>query len=113
MSTRSSKKASRPRGVSNVYADLGCRAPESMLVKAHLVGRITELLSERGMTQAQAATVLGISQPKLSKMLRGQFRDMSLFSLMHCFTQLGQDVCIVIRPSSNKGGTGVLSMNFA
>lgn len=82
-------------------------------MKAHLVSRIAELLSERGMTQVQAATVLGIPRSKLSKMLRGRFRDISLFKLMHCFTQLRHDVCIVIRPSSNKGGTGVFSVNFA
>lgn len=113
MSTLSRKYASRPRGINNVYADLGCRAPESMLVKAHLVSRIAELLSKRGMTPVQAATMLGIPRSKLSKMLRGQFRDISLFKLMHCFTQLGHDVSIVIRPSSNKGGTGVFSVNFA
>lgn len=40
------------RGITNVYTDLGYRAPESMLVKGQLVSRIAELLAERGMTQA-------------------------------------------------------------
>ena len=78
--------------ICNPSTDLGYRAPESMLVKAQLVGRIAELLAERVLTQTQAATVLRIPQPKLSKMLRGQFRGLSERRLMDCLTQLGQDV---------------------
>lgn len=89
MRTRSRKQPSHRRGSTNVYADLGYRAPESMLVKAQLVSRIAELLAERGMTQTQAATVLGIPQAKLSKMLRGQFRGFSERKLMGYLTQLG------------------------
>lgn len=77
-------------GTTNVYADLGYRAPESMLVKAQLVSRVAELLAERGMTQTQAATVLGIPQSNLSKILRGQFRGFPARKLMGCLTQLGQ-----------------------
>jgi len=86
MKTLSRKQTKHPRGISNVYADLGYRAPESMLVKAQLVSRIAELLSERGITRTQAATVLGIPQPQLSKLLRGQFRGFSERKLMDCLT---------------------------
>ena len=77
MTTHSRKQAIHRRGTTNVYADLGYRAPESMLAKAQLVSRIVELLAERGMTQTRAATVLGIPQPKLSKILSGHFRGFS------------------------------------
>lgn len=49
------------------------------------------------MTEAEAATLLGISQPKLSKVLRGQFRRLPLCKLMKCVTQLGQDVQLIVR----------------
>jgi len=75
--------------------------------------RIAELLSERGMTQTQAATVLGIPQPKLSRMLRGQFRGFSVHKLMGCLTQLGQDVHIVIRQRPDQRSTGALCVTFA
>ena len=89
---RSRKQATHRRGSTNVYADLGYRAPESMLVKAQLVTRIAELLAERGMPQTQAATVLGIAQSTLSKVLRGQFRKFRERKLLDWLTQLRQDV---------------------
>ena len=88
MSARSRQEASYSQGSINLYADLGYRAPESMLVKAQLVSRIAELLVERGMTQAEAAPVLDMPQPKLSKMLRGQFRGFSERKLMGYLTWL-------------------------
>ena len=63
-----------------------------MLVKAQLVTRIAELLAERGMPQTQAATVLGIAQSTLSKVLRGQFRKFRERKLLDWLTQLRQDV---------------------
>lgn len=101
------------RGSANVYGDLGDRAAQSMLVKAQLVSRIAELLAERDMTQTQAAAVLCIPQPKLSRMLRGQFRGFSERKLMDCLTRLGQDVQIIIRQRPNQRGAGAVSVTFA
>lgn len=113
MTAHSRKQATHRRGTTNVYADLGYRASESMLVKAQLVSRIVELLAERGMTQTQAATVLGIPQPKLSQILRGQFSGFSGRRLMHCLTQLGQDVQIIVRQRPDDDSTGAVSATFA
>lgn len=113
MTAHSRKQATHRRGTTNVYADLGYRAPESMLVKAQLVSRIVGLLAERGMTQTQAATVLGIPQPKLSKILRGQFRGFSEGKLVDCLTHLGQDVQIVVRQRPDDRSTGAVSVTFA
>lgn len=44
------EQASHIHGGPNVYADLGYRDPDRMLIKAQLVSRFTELLAERGMT---------------------------------------------------------------
>ncbi|HEY1892304.1 MAG TPA: helix-turn-helix transcriptional regulator [Steroidobacteraceae bacterium] len=112
MRAASHKPASYQHGTSNVYADLGYRAPETVLVKAQLVRRIAELLAERGMTQTEAATALDISQPKLLKMLCGEFRGLSLYKLMVCLTHLGQDVHIIISPRSDQRSTGTLSVTF-
>lgn len=86
----------------------------STRVKAQLARRITELLAESGIPQTDAAALLGLPEPKLSKMLRGQFRGFSLFELLKCFTHLGYDVRIVIRPRQDKSrSTGTLSVTFA
>jgi predicted XRE-type DNA-binding protein len=68
------------------------------LVKAQLVSQIGEILRKRGWSQQQAANVLGLTQPKLSKMLRGQFRGISEMKMMDCLVRLGRPVKIVVGP---------------
>ena len=100
-------------GSGNVYADLGFADANDMLIKAQLVGKISEILEERGLRQAKAAaTLLGIPQPKLSSMLRGQFRGLSERKLMDCLTRLGQDVQINVRHAPRTQGQGALSVVF-
>jgi predicted XRE-type DNA-binding protein len=82
----------------NAYAQLGFPDAEAMLVKAQLVSQIAEILRERGWSQQQAAKVLGLTQPKLSKMLRGQFRGISEMKMMDCLLRLGRAVKIVVGP---------------
>ena len=98
---------------SNVYADLGRAAAGSLLIKAQLVSKISEILEEQGLTQIKAAALLGIPQPNLSSMLRGQFRGLSERKLMDCLTRLGQDVQINVRHAAKKQGQGALSVVFS
>jgi predicted XRE-type DNA-binding protein len=84
----------------NVYAQLGFPDAEEMLVKAQLVTQIAEILRERGWNQQLAAKVLGLTQPKLSKMLRGQFRGISEMKMMDCLLRLGRAVKIVVGPET-------------
>jgi predicted XRE-type DNA-binding protein len=92
MKARSCKQATHRWGTTNVYADISHRASKSMLVKAQLVSNIAKFLAGRGMTQTQAATVLGIPQTKLSKLLCGQFREFCERNLLDWLAQLRQDV---------------------
>ncbi len=94
MKTPPRKHATNLRGTTNIYADLGYRSPESMRVKAQLVSRIAEVMTARDMPRTQAATVLGIAQSKLSKILRGQFREFCERKLLDWLTQLRQDVLL-------------------
>lgn len=84
----------------NVYAQLGFPDAEAKLVKAQLVSKIGEILRKRGWSQQQAAKVLGLTQPKLSKMLRGQFCGISEIKMMDCLVRLGRPVKIVEGPES-------------
>jgi predicted XRE-type DNA-binding protein len=79
---------------------LGFPDAEQMLVKAQLVSQIAEILRKRGWSQQQAAKVLGLTQPKLSKMLRGQFRGISEMKMMDCLLRLGRTVKIVVGPEA-------------
>jgi predicted XRE-type DNA-binding protein len=87
----------------NVYAQLGFPDAEEMLAKAQLVSKIGETLRKRGWSQQEAARVLGLTQPRLSKMLRGQFRGISEMKMMDCLVRLGRPVKIVVGRESKAG----------
>jgi predicted XRE-type DNA-binding protein len=101
------------KGSTNVYADLGFPDAEEMLVKAQLAFKIGEIIRRRKLTQAQAAEVLGIPQPKLSNMLRGQFRGISETKMIECLTRLGRNVEIVVKSASRSKSAGQVSVVFA
>jgi predicted XRE-type DNA-binding protein len=82
----------------NVFADIGLPDAADHLVKAKLVFKIDMLMRERGLRQVDAATLFGVKQPDVSKMLRGDFRQFSVERLMRFLVALGQDVEIVVRP---------------
>lgn len=69
-------------------------------LKAQLVVKIGRLLKERGLKQVEAAGLLGVKQPDVSKMLRGDFRQFSVERLLRFLVALGQDVEIVVKPPS-------------
>lgn len=100
-------------GSTNVYADLGLDNPEEMLVKAQLASKIGEIIKRRKLTQVQAAELLGMTQPKLSNLLRGQFRGISESKMLECLTRLGRDVEIVVRTTGRSRITGHVSVVFA
>lgn len=100
-------------GSGNVYADLGYADADEMLIKAQLVSKIGEIIKRKGFTQTQAAKLLGMPQPKLSNLLRGQFRGFSERRLMDCLTKLGRDVQIVVKATPRSRRDGRLSIVFA
>src|SRR3989442_15289715 len=71
-------------GSGNVYADIGVPDAEAMLIKAHLVTKIAELIKRKSLTQTQAAHLLGLPQPKVSALLRGNFRGLSERRFLDC-----------------------------
>ena len=91
-------------GSSNVYVDLRRPDADEMLVKAQLASRIGEVIKHRRLTQLAAAEITGLSQPKLSGLLRGQFRGVSEAKMLACLTRLGRDVRIVVGPAKRRAG---------
>ena len=100
-------------GSANVYEDLGLPDAAEMQVKATLAAKIGEIIKHRHLTQIQAAKILGMPQPKLSGMLRGQFRGISEAKMLECMNRLGRDVQIVVRKPSRSRTTGRTSVVFA
>lgn len=98
---------------SNVYADLGYRDAEEMLVKAQLVRKIHEIVRSKGLTQVETARLLGLTQPKVSALLRGQFRGVSERKLIDCLRNLGHDVEIVVKDRPRRRDGGRLTVVFA
>jgi predicted XRE-type DNA-binding protein len=90
-------------GSGNVFADLGLPDAQERQTKARLASRIAALLS--GRTQQEAATALGLDQPKVSKLVRGQLRGFSVERLLHLLTILGQDVEIRVSPATRSRTT--------
>ncbi len=99
------------KGSGNVFADLGISDPETHALKAALVHRIAKLIEQRGLTQVTAAKRMGISQPDVSKMLKGQFRPFSLERLMRFLNALGQDVEIAVSTPSRRRARGKLTVH--
>jgi predicted XRE-type DNA-binding protein len=87
---------SNGKKVKDAYQELGFADADEMLLKAQLAVKIAEALRKRGWSQQQAAKVLGMTQPKLSQMLRGQFRGISEVKMMDCLVRLGHGVKIVV-----------------
>ncbi len=99
------------RSTGNVFADLGVPQPEEALAKAELAAAIARLITGRHLTQVAAAKLLGVDQPKVSALLRGQLTGFSSDRLIRFLTLLGNDVDIVVRHrrSSRPGHLHVLA----
>jgi predicted XRE-type DNA-binding protein len=98
------RRVSVTEGGGNVFADLGLPNPEQELLKARLTLQIHSIIRERGLTQAEAAELLGIRQPQVSLLVRNRAGSFSVGRLMELLTALGQDVEIAVRPTRRKHG---------
>jgi predicted XRE-type DNA-binding protein len=93
-------------GSGNVFADLGLVDAAELETKAQLALRITEIIRGRHLTQAEAADVLGATQPIVSNLLNGRLHGFSLERLVRFLNALDRDVEIVVRrrPRSRSHG---------
>jgi predicted XRE-type DNA-binding protein len=82
----------------NVFRDLNFPDADELLAKAELARQIGKLIKRLGLTQAEAALLLKIDQPKVSALLSGRLTAFSTERLMRFLKALGQDVRIVVRP---------------
>jgi len=84
-------------GSGNVFADLGYARPEEAAAKAELAHKISKIIERRELTQAEAAKLLDVDQPKISALRRGKLTGFSLDRLVRFLVLLGSDVQIVVK----------------
>ena len=92
------------QGSGNIFRELGFPNPEREHLKARLTLAIYRLIKDRGLTQTEAGQILGIKQPHVSSLMRGQSGNFSVERLMDFLTSLGQDVEITIKPTRREQG---------
>jgi predicted XRE-type DNA-binding protein len=94
------------RSSGNVFADLGLPNPEERLAKAGLAAEIERIIRKRGLSQADAAKILGIDQPKISALRNGRLSGFSVERLIRFLNALDRDVEIVVKakPRSRRRG---------
>jgi len=85
-------------GSGNVFADLGLPDAEERLAKAQLAMRIHDAITARGISQAEAAKLLGVDQAKVSHIVRGRLSGFTMDRLFRYLGRLGCQVDIVVHP---------------
>ena len=94
----------------NVFADLGLPDADKLKIKSGLVIEITKTVRKLGLTQDEAARRMGITQPKVSGMLRGDFTNLSERKLKDCLNRLGYDIEIKVKPAAEPLGHLMLAV---
>ena len=84
----------------NVFADLGLENSDELLIKAELARKISSIITKQHITQAEAAELLGIDQPKISALINGKLSGFSTVRLFRFLNALGRDVEIVVKAKS-------------
>lgn len=100
------RKVRVEQGSENIFADLGRPDAEAHFLKAQIVSEIYRLTNERKLTQMQAGELIGITQPEVSRMFKGNFREYSVERLIGFLTAFDRDVEIVARPHKKAGKSG-------
>ncbi len=86
----------------------GCRADEAehLLIRADLLIQLQKAIAVRGLTQAKAATILKVTQPRVSNLLRGRIDLFSTDSLIDMLARLGRHVRFVLKSSRRRQKVG-------
>ena len=90
----------------NIFAELGLPDADAHFLKAQIVAELYRLTAADGLTQAKAGSLMGISQPEVSRLFKGHFREYSVERLMGFLTAFDQDVEIVTKPRRVAGVRG-------
>ena len=96
-------KVTRSTGV---FRDMGFSPEEAehLNVRSELMASLQKLISSRGLKQAQAAKVLGVTQPRVSNLIRGRIDLFSIDTLVDMLARLGIRVRVIVKPVRRRRG---------
>ena len=100
-------------GSGNVFADIGLPDAGTLFLKAQIVAEIYRLANARKLTQAKAGAMMGISQPEVSRLFKGNLQEYSVERLIGFLTAFNRDVEIVVKPHKKAGGSGKITFSAA
>jgi predicted XRE-type DNA-binding protein len=90
------------RSSGNVFRDLGFSAAESenLRLRSDLMTELGKVIKRRRLTQARAAALFGVSQPRVSDLVRGRIERFSVDTLVAMLGSAGARVELVVKPRS-------------
>jgi predicted XRE-type DNA-binding protein len=88
------------RSSGNVFLDVGFPRPEAerLLIRSDLMIRLADHIRKRRLTQARAAKLMGVTQPRVSDLMRGRIELFSIDTLIEMLSRLDVSVSIVTKP---------------
>ena len=101
----SNNRANYTRSSGNVFKDLDLPDAEELLLKAKLGFEVFQIIEKWKLTQTQAAKILGVKQPEISRLKQGKFNHYGVERLMTFLNRLNHDIEIRIIPSEDRRGT--------
>lgn len=101
--TKAPAKSTRNSG--NIFEDIGLPNADEHALKADVVIGLAKMIAAKGFSQTKVASITGISQPDISRLLRGHFDGFTMDRLLEAFLAIGSDVEIrVRRPVDDRRG---------
>ncbi|MCK6458860.1 MAG: helix-turn-helix domain-containing protein [Planctomycetes bacterium] len=93
------------RSTGNVFRDLGFSIEEAehLRVRADLMAAVQQAIAKRKLTQAQAAKLLGVTQPRVSDLMRGRLDLFGSDTLIDMLARLGIGVTLKLKPRGKRG----------
>jgi predicted XRE-type DNA-binding protein len=87
------------RSSGNVFRDLGFsnEEAENLRIRSELMARLARVIHDRDLTQAEAARILGVSQPRVSDLVRGKIDLFSIDMLVNMLAKAGLRVTFTTR----------------
>jgi len=107
------EKTQSTKSSGNICRDLEFERPEEWQAKAHLAAHILGVLEERGLTQVEAARILGVSQPEVSNLKRGRLDRFTFDRLFRFLAALQKVVEITIVPPAEGNTEGTVMVREA
>ena len=100
------KKVKLTRSSGNVFRDLGFSGAEAeyLKVRAELMVNLQKVITARGLKQAEAAELLGVTQPRVSDLMRGRLDLFSIDTLIDMLARLGVRTRLVLQPRRRRAG---------